>query len=626
MNRFKRTMVSTLLIASMVTPLVTFAAPNGNAWGFWARFFGNGQTVAQLKAVSTTTKKANTQPVISSIKSPTTLPALEEGTWVVNAFDPQNEALTYTVDWGDSESPMAKTLTADEIFTQTSTFTHTYATPGTYKVKFTVSNDSGKKTSSTVTVRITQAKIKKPVISNLFATSTKKHAGTVTWTTDQNSDTAIWISTTSPVNTDRSPDYGKDEWVKNHKINANGLMPNTLYYVVAGSENDAGISTSTETSFRTLPEKNKKNPVINSITGSTTVVAGTETEITVEASDPNNSPLTYSVDWGDTMIMARMALFAVPEEIFTQTSTFTHIYENPGTYTATFTVKNEEGKETSSSIVITVLENETPDNTAPVITGIPSDYILMATSTGPLTVFYTKPTATDNIDGTVTVNCTPPTPSQFALGTTTVNCTAADVAGNTATSSFKVIVTPKLDSGAPVITGTPADFNLMATSTGPLTVFYTSPTASDAIDGSVTVNCSPLSGTQFAIGTTTVSCTAADTSGNTATSSFKVIVAPRTVPPVITNIFRTTGSSTTTVTWTTDEPANSRIYYGTTTPLNLNSSSTPFVSSSGFVTSHSLNLLGLATSTVHYFVIQSVDPNNNTATSSQMTFTTESGL
>jgi hypothetical protein len=407
-------------------------------------------------------------------------------------------------------------------------------------------------------------------------------------------------------------------------------MPDTLYYVVAGSENDAGISTSTETSFRTIPEKNKKTPVISSITGSTTIAAGNEVEITVQASDPNNSPLTYSVDWGDTMMLARMALLATPEEIFVQTSTFTHVYENPGTYTATFTVKNDAGKETSSSIVITVLPVSETDTLAPVFSGVPSDYLLMATSTGPLLVYYTVPTANDATDGSVSVTCSPLTATQFAIGTTTVNCSASDVAGNMATTSFKVIVTPNTtttpDTTAPVFSGVPADYLLMATSSGPLLVNYSMPTANDAVNGSVTVNCTPLTGTQFAIGTTTVNCSAADLSGNNATTSFKVVVTPRTVAPVITNIVSTTGSTTSTITWTTDEPSNSKIFYGTTSPININLSSTPFVSSSGFMTFHTLDLSGLATSTPHFFVIQSVDPDNNTATSTQMNFTTTSGL
>ena len=53
-------------------------------------------------------------------------------------------------------------------------------------------------------------------------------------------------------------------------------------------------------------------------------------------------------------------------------------------------------------------------------------------------------------------------------------------------------------------------------------------TASDAVDGAVTPECSPASGSEFAIGRTTVSCTATDAHGNTsAAGSFSVRVRSR---------------------------------------------------------------------------------------------------
>jgi HYR domain-containing protein len=53
------------------------------------------------------------------------------------------------------------------------------------------------------------------------------------------------------------------------------------------------------------------------------------------------------------------------------------------------------------------------------------------------------------------------------------------------------------------------------------------PKAQDAIDGSVPVTCTPQSGSFFALGRSRVTCLASDTSGNTATASFLVIVKRR---------------------------------------------------------------------------------------------------
>jgi hypothetical protein len=57
-----------------------------------------------------------------------------------------------------------------------------------------------------------------------------------------------------------------------------------------------------------------------------------------------------------------------------------------------------------------------------------------------------------------------------------------------------------------------------------------SASASDDIDGSIAPVCSPASGAVFAVGDTTVACTATDASGNQAQGSFHIIVRDTTAP------------------------------------------------------------------------------------------------
>jgi HYR domain len=52
-------------------------------------------------------------------------------------------------------------------------------------------------------------------------------------------------------------------------------------------------------------------------------------------------------------------------------------------------------------------------------------------------------------------------------------------------------------------------------------------TASDQVDGQVLASCTPKSGRRFSVGRTVVRCSATDTSGNTATGRFKVVVKRR---------------------------------------------------------------------------------------------------
>src|SRR5205814_625624 len=80
------------------------------------------------------------------------------------------------------------------------------------------------------------------------------------------------------------------------------------------------------------------------------------------------------------------------------------------------------------------------------------------------------------------------------------------------------------DTTGPVIQ---AHADLVVDATGPAgaSVSYTGPSASDAVDGPVSVVCAPASGSTFAFGHTTVSCTATDAAHNASHSSFDVLVS-----------------------------------------------------------------------------------------------------
>src|SRR5207247_10076880 len=64
----------------------------------------------------------------------------------------------------------------------------------------------------------------------------------------------------------------------------------------------------------------------------------------------------------------------------------------------------------------------------------------------------------------------------------------------------------------------------------PGAVFTFEATATDLVDGAVSVSCTPASGSTFPIGATTVTCTATDVRGNGSTASFTVTVADTTAP------------------------------------------------------------------------------------------------
>jgi hypothetical protein len=152
---------------------------------------------------------------------------------------------------------------------------------------------------------------------------------------------------------------------------------------------------------------------------------------------------------------------------------------------------------------------------------VPDD--ITAEATGPAgAVVSFSVSAADLVDGAITPAVSPASGSTFPLGTTTVVVSAVDAAGNTAAESFKVTV---VDTTAPAISGVPADILATATSSAGAVVTYADPTATDLVDGPVTVTCSPASGSTFPLGTTTVICTATDSRGNTAVRTFEVRVS-----------------------------------------------------------------------------------------------------
>lgn len=99
---------------------------------------------------------SNKPPTISRFSGPTTLGINETGTWSIEASDPENEQLSYSVRWGDEAQvyPVAA-LSAYRSFSQNTSFTHGYARSGTYTVTIIVQDSRGQsaETRSTVVVR-----------------------------------------------------------------------------------------------------------------------------------------------------------------------------------------------------------------------------------------------------------------------------------------------------------------------------------------------------------------------------------------------------------------------------------------------------------------------------------------
>ncbi|HEU4999424.1 MAG TPA: HYR domain-containing protein [Lapillicoccus sp.] len=163
------------------------------------------------------------------------------------------------------------------------------------------------------------------------------------------------------------------------------------------------------------------------------------------------------------------------------------------------------------------------DTTPPTLT-VPGSLTVDSTSAAGAIVTYSA-TAADLVDGSVAPACTPSSGSAFPVGRTTVTCTATDAHGNESRGSFGVLV----DDGQPPALVLPASLSVEATSLQGAVASYAA-SATDTVDGSVPVSCTPPSGSLFALGSTTVSCSASDSAGRVAAGTFTVVVQDTTGP------------------------------------------------------------------------------------------------
>jgi gliding motility-associated-like protein len=186
-----------------------------------------------------------------------------------------------------------------------------------------------------------------------------------------------------------------------------------------------------------------------------------------------------------------------------------------GTTTVTYEATDAAGRTASCTFEVTVADAEAPDITCPA--NISQDNDMDECSA---VVMLPSATTDDLCSLPVTVTNDAPAGNEFPVGTTTVTYTATDDAGNTATCSITVTVN---DTQEPIITNCPGNI-MEATDPGSCDaiVNWTAPTASDNCTATLTASHDP--GDTFPKGTTTVTYTAEDGDGNTATCSFDVTV------------------------------------------------------------------------------------------------------
>lgn len=222
-----------------------------------------------------------------------------------------------------------------------------------------------------------------------------------------------------------------------------------------------------------------------------------------------------------------------------------------GTTVVTCTATDNAGNVGSNSFTITV-----NDPTPPVIT--PNVAGLLGNNgwyRGDVVVSWT---VVDPHSGVGSTNGCGEAMVSTDTASTTFTCTATNNAGVSSSAS----VTIKRDATPPVVSTSANVFASAVTEAGAF-VSYSDASAVDDLSGLVgAVACAPVSGSLFAIGTTSVTCSVSDAAGNIGAASFDVTVGDTTPPSIVASVSGTPGSngwftSPVQIAWTVSDPQSS---------------------------------------------------------------------
>ena len=483
-----------------------------------------------------------------------------------------------------------------------------------------------------------------PVISAVTAANITASGATITWTTNEASDsqveyrvqgTTAWTATS--VNA---------SLVTNHSVALSGLNANTAYEYRVKSKDQAGnlATQATISNFTTPNTTDSTAPVISGVSASN--ITSTGATIGWTTNEASDSQVEYRVQgttaWSATSINAALV---TNHSIAISGLNAGTVYE--------YRVKSKDaaGNLATQAPVSTLTTASTTDTTGPVISDVSATTI---TSTG-ATIRWTTDEASDSqveyraqgtgtfiatsVDAALVTNHTLLLTGLSAGITYEYRVKSKDASGNlTVQSPLSTVTTAGSDTTVPVISGVSAS-NITASGA---TINWTTNEGSDSqveyrVQGTTawsatTVNAAivldhSLALTGLNAGTTyEYRVKSKDQSGNLATqatiSTLTTTSTTDTAAPVISAVSASNITATgATIGWTTNEASDSQVEYrvqGTTawTATSINAA---------LVTNHSIAISGLNAGTVYEYRVKSKDAAGNLATQAPVsTLTTTS--
>jgi len=372
------------------------------------------------------------------------------------------------------------------------------------------------------------------------------------------------------------------------------------YNVTAINFGDADHFASSATHWLTV---NKATPTLTlTATPATTVTYGAETTVSCTASTPQVTP-TQTRDSAATS-NPEVRTLAGGSYAYACTSAATQNY-TPATATPLTLIVNRAA--TTTTLTINGVD---ADQT--ITYGAPAT-LAASTSTGSLTLY---------VNGTPVTN---PTTLTLAAGSYNVTATNAGDANHSASTATHWLTINKATATlALTLNGADADQTIDAGTTANVRASL-STTGNVQITENAAVIASGPSPQTIArtpsVGTYNYTATYAGNTNYTTASASHVLTVRDLTAPTVSGLAWTyaNGSMGTagSITWTTDENANSTIYYG-----NTSGSYTSTLNNASFTINHNQTLANLDANTTYYYLIQSCDSTANCANTTQNTLTT----
>jgi type VI protein secretion system component Hcp len=472
-----------------------------------------------------------------------------------------------------------------------------------------------------------------PSITAVSSSGITGTTATITWTTNEAADTQVEYGPTTSYG---SSTVLNSSMVTSHVQALAGLSANTLYhYRVKSKDAATNLATSPDYNFTTTAQPDITAPVISAVSASGITSSGASiTWATDEAADSQVEYGTTTSYGSSTVLNGSMSTSHAQALNGLAAGTTYH-----------FRVKSKDAAANPAvSGDFTFKTLDPPDTTAPVISAV----VVTGITTSGATITWTTDEAADsqveygpntNYGSATTLNGSMVTSHSQTLSGLAESTTyhfrikSRDVASNlTVSGDFSFKTSDPVDTKLPVITGVgssavssstamitwttdePADSQV---NFGPNTFYGSSTTLATSM---VTTHEQQLSGLSAST-TYHYRVLSKDAAGNLAISgdyTFTTPVASDTTPPLFGDIavINVTVSGAT-ITWTTNEAADTQVDFGIT-PLYGNSTTLDAT----LATSHAQALSGLTASTTYHFRVKSRDADGNLGISGDHIFTT----